>query len=95
MAKPLGKQVGKVTFYSVECQKRLNNWLIIVGVLDPSKSPLPSHLLPPDEIGLKADDFFSSLELRSSSKKPVQSTSGMCYFLLIILIDIHTFSLII
>ncbi|XP_030759119.1 uncharacterized protein LOC115884621 [Sitophilus oryzae] len=43
---------------------------------DPSKSPLPSHLLPPDEIGLKADDFFSSLELRSSSKKTTQSTSG-------------------
>ncbi|KAJ8940514.1 hypothetical protein NQ318_009607 [Aromia moschata] len=42
------------------------------------KSPLPSQLLPPDEsFGLKADDFFSSLELRSSSKKPsAQSTSG-------------------
>ncbi|XP_060528624.1 zinc finger protein 729-like [Cylas formicarius] len=43
----------------------------------PPKSPLPSQLLPPDEIGLKADDFFSSLELRSSLKKPEQqSTSG-------------------
>ncbi|XP_066253815.1 uncharacterized protein [Euwallacea similis] len=29
-----------------------------------------------EEIDLKADDFFSSLELRSSSKKPEQSTSG-------------------
>ncbi|KAF7288099.1 hypothetical protein GWI33_000152 [Rhynchophorus ferrugineus] len=43
---------------------------------DPSKSPSPSQLLPPDEIGLKADDFFSSLKLRSSSKKVPQSTSG-------------------
>ncbi|KAJ8968053.1 hypothetical protein NQ314_002492 [Rhamnusium bicolor] len=45
---------------------------------EPPKSPLPSQLLPPDEsFGLKADDFFSSLELRSSSKKTAaQSTSG-------------------
>ncbi|KAJ8969590.1 hypothetical protein NQ317_005124 [Molorchus minor] len=45
---------------------------------EPPKSPLPSQLLPPDEsFNLKADDFFSSLELRSSSKKTtVQSTSG-------------------
>ncbi|XP_050304904.1 chromosome alignment-maintaining phosphoprotein 1 [Anthonomus grandis grandis] len=44
-------------------------------VLEP-ETPLASQLLPPDEIELKADDFFSSLELRSSSKKPVPSTSG-------------------
>ncbi|KAG5898223.1 hypothetical protein JTB14_005599 [Gonioctena quinquepunctata] len=45
---------------------------------EPPKSPLPSQLLPPDEsFNLKADDFFSSLELRSSSKKiETQSTSG-------------------
>lgn len=48
------------------------------NVTEPPKSPLPSQLLPPDEsFNLKADDFFSSLELRSSSKKSeVQSTSG-------------------
>lgn len=42
------------------------------------KSPLPSEVLAPDEsFNLKADDFFSSLELRSSSKKiETQSTSG-------------------
>ncbi|CAG9864872.1 unnamed protein product [Phyllotreta striolata] len=52
-----------------ECLKNLN---------ETPKSPLPSQLLPPDEsFNLKADDFFSSLELRSSSKKSeVQSTSG-------------------
>lgn len=45
---------------------------------DVPKSPLPSQLLPPDDsFNLKADDFFSSLELRSSSKKTEsQSTSG-------------------
>lgn len=45
---------------------------------DQSKSPLPSQLLPHVEsFNLKADDFFSSLELRSSSKKQeIQSTSG-------------------
>lgn len=45
---------------------------------DVPKSPLPSQLLPPDEsFNLKADDFFSSLELRSSSKKnETQSTSN-------------------
>ncbi|XP_056634937.1 zinc finger protein 585B [Diorhabda sublineata] len=45
------------------------------------KSPLPSQLLPPDEsFNLKADDFFSSLELRSSSKKPEgQSTQGKTF----------------
>ncbi|ERL86777.1 hypothetical protein D910_04183 [Dendroctonus ponderosae] len=41
---------------------------------DPSKSPLEEV---EEEIGLKADDFFSSLELRSSSSvKPVVSASG-------------------
>ncbi|VEN60970.1 unnamed protein product [Callosobruchus maculatus] len=43
------------------------------------KSPLPSQLLQPDDsFGPKADDFFSSLELRSSSKKNEghPSTSG-------------------
>ncbi|CAH1183832.1 unnamed protein product [Phaedon cochleariae] len=40
------------------------------AVPDPPKSPPPSQLLPPDEsFDLKADDFFSSLELRSSSKR--------------------------
>ncbi|GJQ71756.1 hypothetical protein Trydic_g11449 [Trypoxylus dichotomus] len=45
------------------------------------KSPLPSHLLPPDEsFSLKADDFFSSLELQSSSKKIAShSTSGKTF----------------
>lgn len=45
------------------------------------KSPLPSQLLPPDEsFSLKADDFFSSLELQSSSKKlPTHSTSGKTF----------------
>lgn len=51
------------------CSKNVNN---------PPKSPLPSQLLPHVEsFNLKADDFFSSLELRSSSKKQEnQSTSG-------------------
>ncbi|CAG9834172.1 unnamed protein product [Diabrotica balteata] len=51
------------------------------NITEPPKSPLPSQLLPPDEsFNLKADDFFSSLELRSSSKKPeVQSTSGKSF----------------
>lgn len=42
------------------------------------KSPLPSQLLAPDDsFGLKADDFFSSLELQSSNKKQAMpSTSG-------------------
>ncbi|KRT86463.1 hypothetical protein AMK59_944, partial [Oryctes borbonicus] len=45
------------------------------------KSPLPSQLLPPDEsFSLKADDFFSSLELQSSSKKiTAHSTSGKTF----------------
>lgn len=48
---------------------------------DLPKSPLPSQLLPPDEsFSLKADDFFSSLELQSSSKKiPSHSTSGKTF----------------
>ncbi|KAI4461782.1 zinc finger protein [Holotrichia oblita] len=45
------------------------------------KSPLPSQLLPPDEsFSLKADDFFSSLELQSSSKKITShSTTGKTF----------------
>nr|XP_022917746.1 zinc finger protein 62 [Onthophagus taurus] len=44
---------------------------------DIPKSPLPSQLLTPeDSFGLKADDFFSSLELQSSSKKLPSSTTG-------------------
>lgn len=41
----------------------------------------PTQLLTPDEsFGLKADDFFSSLELQSSSKKtPAPSTSGKSF----------------
>lgn len=47
------------------------------NVLDLAKSPLPSQLLPTDEsFGLKADDFFSSLELQSSNKKLTPSSSG-------------------
>ncbi|CAH0555590.1 unnamed protein product [Brassicogethes aeneus] len=50
-------------------------------VVEPPKSPLPSQLLPPDEsFSLKADDFFSSLELQSSSKKArTPSTSGKTF----------------
>ncbi|KAL3269731.1 hypothetical protein HHI36_008791 [Cryptolaemus montrouzieri] len=41
------------------------------------KSSLPSQLLTTDEsFNLKADDFFSSLELQSSSKKLVQPSSS-------------------
>lgn len=46
---------------------------------EPLKSPLPSQILQQDETfsSLKADDFFSSLELQSSSKKaPPPSTTG-------------------
>ncbi|RZC39262.1 zinc finger protein 62, partial [Asbolus verrucosus] len=47
------------------------------NVVDLAKSPLPSQLLPPDDsFNLKADDFFSSLELQSSTKKLTSSTSG-------------------
>ncbi|XP_063922310.1 gastrula zinc finger protein xFG20-1-like [Zophobas morio] len=47
------------------------------NVVDIPKSPLPSQLLPPDDsFNLKADDFFSSLELQSSTKKLTNSTSG-------------------
>ncbi|CAH1122228.1 unnamed protein product [Ceutorhynchus assimilis] len=50
------------------------------STVEPSKSSLPSQLLPPDAIGSEAADFFSSLELRSSSEKPaVQSTSGKSF----------------
>lgn len=42
----------------------------------------PDTLPHSKEISLKADDFFSSLELRSSSKKPEQSTSGIASFLI-------------
>lgn len=45
---------------------------------EPLKSPLPSQILQQDESfsSLKADDFFSSLELQSSAKKAAQSTTG-------------------
>ncbi|KAH0810320.1 hypothetical protein GEV33_012471 [Tenebrio molitor] len=47
------------------------------NVVDLPKSPLPSQLLPPDDsFNLKADDFFSSLELQSSTKKLAPSSSG-------------------
>lgn len=49
---------------------------------EPLKSPLPSQILQQDEAfsSLKADDFFSSLELQSSSKKaPLPSTSGKTF----------------
>ncbi|XP_017779362.1 PREDICTED: zinc finger protein 99-like isoform X2 [Nicrophorus vespilloides] len=48
---------------------------------DPPKSPPSSELLPQDyAFSLKADDFFSSLELQSSSKKTVApSTSGKTF----------------
>lgn len=49
---------------------------------EPLKSPLPSQFLQQDEAfsSLKADDFFSSLELQSSSKKaPPPSTTGKTF----------------
>lgn len=49
---------------------------------EPLKSPLPSQILQQDEAfsSLKADDFFSSLELQSSTKKaPPPSTSGKTF----------------
>lgn len=47
------------------------------NVVELPKSPLPSQLLPPDDsFNLKADDFFSSLELQSSTKKLPQSSTG-------------------
>lgn len=49
---------------------------------EPLKSPLPSQILQQDETfsSLKADDFFSSLELQSSSKKaPPPSATGKTF----------------
>lgn len=49
---------------------------------EPLKSPLPSQILQQDETfsSLQADDFFSSLELQSSSKKvPPPSTTGKSF----------------
>lgn len=63
-----------VTHRKTGCSKTLTNVTI-------PKSPLPSQLLPNDEsFLLKADDFFSSLELQSSSKRvPPPSTNGKIF----------------
>lgn len=78
------------THFCIKCHATilgLDNYVIhrksgcTKNIEEPIKSPLPSHIVPQDEtFSLKADDFFSSLELQSSSKKaPGPSTSGKSF----------------